>query len=203
MIARAWDQLDTRWQALILREKLLTASGIGLLLVLLLVTTLVDSFRAHQRNEQALHKSQTDTDRARQRTALLASQLNRQPTPPPAATSENLPSLLTQAGVALLTPEDMRQVITALVRRYPHIQLLRFGNLPPTPLGVGKPLLWRHTLELEIAGPYFDVVRYLQALEAYRGVYWEALDYEVKSWPDNRVKVKLFGLGTEEVLLRA
>lgn len=202
-MANAWDQLDARWQALVLREKLLTAGGLGALLLLLLITTVVDGLRDHHRNEQAAQKAHDNAASARQRSALLSSQLATHPAPPPVATAANLPDLLEQSGIALLTPNDMRQVITALVQRYPRVQLLQFGNQPPSPLGAGKPLLWRHTLELEITGPYFDIIRYLQALEAYRGVYWDALDYQVKTWPDNRVKVRLFGLGTEEVLLRA
>lgn len=203
MTASAWERVEARWQALVLREKLLTAGGIGLLLILLLITTVVDTLRGHSRNDQAVAKAQANAASARQRSALLASQLASHPAPTPTATAANLPGLLAQAGVALLTPDEMRQVITTLLRRHPRVRLLNFGNLPPSPIGPGKPLLWRHTLELEVTGPYFDVVRYLQALEGQRGVYWTSLDYEVASWPDNKVKVKLFSLGTEEVLLRA
>lgn len=104
----------------------------------------------------------------------------------------------------LIRPEEMAQVIHEVLAGDYRVKVAALTSHKPEMLqGSGHPALYRHNLTLELSGDYFDIIRYLQALEKKHGMYWQSLHYQVDTYPHNRVIVEIFTISTEEALLRA
>lgn len=62
--------------------------------------------------------------------------------------------------------------------------------------------VYRHSVELEVAGDYFEVLNFLQRLEGLRWrFYWDRLDYEVADYPMGEILLRVYTLSAEEGLL--
>lgn len=62
--------------------------------------------------------------------------------------------------------------------------------------------VFKHSVIVELEGDYFDVVTYLQALEAMPWrFYWQALEYEVTSYPTAKIRMEVYTLSTEQGVL--
>ena len=85
--------------------------------------------------------------------------------------------------------------------------LLQAGNLKLQEMIVEPPVseiggLYKHMVSVKLTGGFFDVVNYLKALEKLEwNFYWEALHYNVQSYPDAEVELKVYTLSTEEIAL--
>lgn len=62
--------------------------------------------------------------------------------------------------------------------------------------------VYRHTVELEVSGDYFEVMNFLRRLEdlSWR-FYWDQLDYEVTDYPRAEMRLRVYTLSAEEGLL--
>lgn len=68
--------------------------------------------------------------------------------------------------------------------------------------GVPSTGVYRHSVELEMAGDYFEVLNFLQRLEGLRWrFYWDRLDYEVADYPMGEILLRVYTLSAEEGLL--
>lgn len=119
----------------------------------------------HLREELQVRASQPDPVRlAREDLARLNGEL---------AQSRRSIAALTGASQGTMS---LAEVLVPFLRRYPNLTLVRTGNIGPDPAGsgaatelrpvaTGAPTLLRQGLELTVAGPYADLVRYVQTLE--------------------------------------
>jgi len=62
--------------------------------------------------------------------------------------------------------------------------------------------VFKHSVAITVRGSYFQVLTYLQALEALPwGFYWEWLEYRVTDYPRGEVVLRVYTLSAEEGLL--
>jgi MSHA biogenesis protein MshJ len=94
---------------------------------------------------------------------------------------------IVEANVDLIAPTEMTRQLEAILVRHPTLRIVGMNASPPKPLvenaGNTKTAaagVYQHGLEVQIEGPYLDLLGYLDALERapYR-LYWRELDLRV------------------------
>lgn len=122
----------------------------------------------------------------------------------------------------LISPQMMSVVVEKMLKGRGKLTLLSLKNMEVIPLMAetvkekdpgnettktsvvdkqnlnNKALLYRHPLQLKLRGRYFEILQYLESLEASgHKFYWDKLEYEVVKYPYAEVVIKLSTLGTE------
>jgi len=107
-----------------------------------------------------------------------------------------------------VSPEEMTSVLEDVVTHHPDIQLTRVVSLPAEPVRIGgekdAPVagLYRHALRVELTGAYFDLMRYLEDLEATDWRFgWRTLEYKVAEYPRAAVVLEIETLSRRSNLL--
>lgn len=93
---------------------------------------------------------------------------------------------ITAANVDLVSPTEMTRQLEAILVRHPTLRFVGMNATGPKPLiegdGTSKSSagVYQHGVEVQIEGPYLDLLGYLEALERapYR-LYWRELDLRV------------------------
>lgn len=96
------------------------------------------------------------------------------------------------AGASTSLPELMRHFL----RRYPALSLVRTGNLAPDSANPARPgAVLRHGQELTVAGPYPELVRFVQTLEtAMPDLRWGQIKLQAEQQPPE-LTVQVFLVG--------
>lgn len=118
----------------------------------------------------------------------------------------------------LIPADAMGQVLNGLLQRDGGVRLVSLRNLAPEPLmadavataredggavkeadaAKGRPLLYRHGIELVVEGDYFDLLKYLTVLEKQE---WRILWSDTRlsaRYPVSRLELKVFTLSLDE-----
>ena len=127
------------------------------------------------------------------------------------ASGEQLIGEVDQDTAGLLPPEKMRAVLQELLRAQPKLRLLSLQSFTePLQLAQAAPqkngalekgaaiepkapvTLYRHGLKISLQGGYFDLLAYLQAIQAsgWR-LHWDSLDYQVGADGPAQAKINL------------
>ncbi len=202
-----------RWQAMVPREQWLTL-GVGFALLGMLYVLLVAdplALRQKQLNGQLqgakarLLEAQTqraELQRKREqdpnlgmRSSLLLAQ----------AEHERLLDGIDHETAALFDPPTMRRVLEDLLRAQPGLNLMAVESFsaPLEVPGEAEPAkdekavapavsLYRHGVRLTLEGGYFELIAYLQAVQAtgWR-LHWQQLDYQVDAGGSGRASIRL------------
>jgi MSHA biogenesis protein MshJ len=129
------------------------------------------------------------------RSALLTAQ----------ASAEQLIGEIDHDTAGLLPPAKMRAVLQELLRAQPKLRLLGLQSFSEplqlataesdkTPAVAAKApvTLYRHGLKISLQGGYFDLLLYLQAIQASGWkLHWDSLDYQVGSDGPAQAKINL------------
>ena len=134
--------------------------------------------------------------------------------------SGQLRGALEDTRKALVAPEKMPALLEAILRRDGRLQLLSLTTLPVADLaehapaeskagaavhaaaagaasGIGS--IYRHGVEITVAGTYPDMVHYMAQLEAMPWqLYWGKANLQVESWPQARLTLTLFTLSLDK-----
>jgi MSHA biogenesis protein MshJ len=213
-------QLQQRWQALAPREQWLVY-GVGLVLVgLLYMQLLADPWALRLDQQKSAYnsveaRSKQSTDALAKLAAALAADPNlsyNNALSLAAASHAQLLEQIDQHTRELVSPKQMRAVLTDLLHAQPGLQLVSLENfsetvqLPPTPVAEGtqpsptapaaapvsEVLLYRHGMRLKLEGNYFDLLRYLQTIQntAWK-LNWESLHYQVGEAGHGKAQISL------------
>lgn len=205
--------LIARWQALAPREQWLVY-GVGLaLLAALYFSLLADPLAARRARDQAARaEAEQRALRAEDQLAALQARLGEDPNQPyrqalQAARAEQqaLQQQIDQRTAALIGPAAMKALLQDLLSRQPALELIELKSFseplqvaaaapatPGQPAVVTPPALYRHGVRLTLAGGYFDLMRYLQAIQQSGWhLHWNALDYQVDTAVDGRARIHL------------
>ena len=96
----------------------------------------------------------------------------------------------------LISPTDMQKLLENLLRRQSGLRLVELRNLS-APLSLPEAqqapsALYRHGLQLTLEGGYFDLVGYLEAVQASGWqLHWSSLDYQVSEAGPGKARVRL------------
>jgi MSHA biogenesis protein MshJ len=221
---RRLSQLLARYDALSLRERVIVAT----LLVLVLVIGWQEIFYSSQSREQKrlraeLGSIQSRTAAQQQQIAVLEAEARRDPN---AQIRRRLAELeqqrnrlnaqLQEKMQGLIEPKQMARVLEAVLTRQTDLKLIRVRNLPTRPLlkaeqGKGKKAagkgpgrkpdvgVYRHGLQIEFEGSYLSTLEYLKALDALPyEFYWDELNLTVDKYPVSRIVITVHTLSLRE-----
>jgi MSHA biogenesis protein MshJ len=96
----------------------------------------------------------------------------------------------------LISPTDMQKLLEDLLRRQSGLRLVELRNLS-APLSLPEAqqapsVLYRHGLQLTLEGGYFDLLAYLEAVQASGWqLHWSSLDYRVGEAGPGKARVRL------------
>jgi MSHA biogenesis protein MshJ len=153
--------------------------------------------RLQQMQGQATQQASDGESELRQRRATL---LDRR---------ERAMAVIGKAQVDLIKPQDMTRQLEAILVRHPTLRIVGMNTSSPKPLvegasgnatGAG---IFQHGLEMQIEGPYLDLLGYLDALERapYR-IYWRELEMKVGTTGMPVTRLAFFTLSRESAWLR-
>ena len=111
----------------------------------------------------------------------------------------------------LLGPAEMTLLLEEVLKSSKALTLLEVNSIAPQvliDLGNSKEKtenllpqikVYSHGVQLTLSGGYFDLLEYLQKLEALpQRFFWRRFDYQVDQYPKARVKIEIYTLSTEK-----
>lgn len=130
---------------------------------------------------------------------------------------QNITALLKERSVNLVSPQEMANLLEAVLADGHPIQLQKLTSLPietlslvsekdqnneqedePSKTVTASPV-YKHGFELVMKGRYTDIYAYLQHLESVsEAFFWDSLDYEVEQYPEAQVRLQVHTLSSEE-----
>ncbi len=116
----------------------------------------------------------------------------------------------------LVSPQAMLGVLEHLLAKHQGVELVSVNKAAPQRFSLAaaggsdaaeqaeKPEaeqeagLYRHDLTVVVKGGFFEVIDYLQALEELpRGFFWDSIDYQVQTYPEAEVSLKIHTLSMD------
>lgn len=206
-------ELSDRFEALSLRERAMIAAAALVSLGMLWLVAVDDRLASAVVKERALLKAARNaadaevtaqqqlrtlhgttsvasltTDRARLQSAL-----------------DTLGEELDQIVRAFVNPKQMPKVLRILLAEQSGVKLMRIESIDPVALTApsGEVTgLFQHGFRIRLNGAYFDIVRFLDALEQspWR-LSWRELDYSVAGYPLAQVDLQVETLSRERSLI--
>lgn len=124
---------------------------------------------------------------------------------------ETATARLNQLYGELITPQQMSQVLTAILQRETALQFVSLSNSPSEPLltGAADPAdaaspsadtqVFKHGLTMVFEGNFLETVQYLRSLERLDGsFFWDSLEFELLEYPNARIRLDIYTLSTEQ-----
>jgi len=114
-----------------------------------------------------------------------------------------------EAQVDLMAPQEMTRQLEAILVRHPTLRFVGMSTMSPKPLventnpSARAAGIFQHGLEVQIEGPYLDLLGYLDALERtpYH-IYWRELEMKVTTNGMPVTRLAFFTLSRESAWLR-
>lgn len=211
LLARYAERIDNGT----LRERVMIFAAAALVLVVVLHSALIAPLRAKQQRlggeiaqkEKELRIVQTELQRLarmreadpdarhRVRSAELRTQL------------AELDRHIAAEQRRFTSPQRMRAVLEEMLERNKRLQLLDLKTLPVKELTVaqgqgGTQRVYRHGVEVTVAGRYLDIYAYLKSLEGTPSqLYWGRAEMSVADYPVSTLKVTVYTLSFDQAWL--
>lgn len=197
-----------------LRERVLMFAAAALIVIFVVNATLIQPLRDTQRRLGA--------DIAQKEAELrtiqggLQSMMQAQRVDPDARNRERIAQLQLEvksldASIAdeqrrFTPPQRMRQVLEEMLERGKRLQVLDMKTLPASDLsatqGQSGRRVFRHGMEITLAGSYLDLYAYLHGLEALpTQLYWGRAELSVAEYPVATLKLTVYTLSFDQAWL--
>lgn len=107
---------------------------------------------------------------------------------------------------ALIQPDKMTQVFKGILLK----NNLKFDSLKNAPASLVKvnkgetddQILYRHSLSLQLQGPYLNGLNYIRKLEQQEWqLYWDELEFQTLEYPIGQLKIRVHTLSTSNKVL--
>lgn len=208
-----WRRTAAKFDALSVRERVMVSAAVMVALLALVYTLMIEpELKKQQRSAAAMLQKQSemraldaqvqgllaaraqDPDRARrERLAQLAGQV------------KELESSINAEERRFTRPAQMRGVVEGVLGRARGVELVELKTLAVTTLSAKESkdrVIYRHGLELTVAGSYLDLLAYLRALEALpTQLYWGALSIDASKYPRVLMKLTVYTLSLDRAWL--
>lgn len=215
-----WEALSARVLGLSLRERVLVLAALLALTWVLADTFVLAPLRLKQqayRQEITAMQAQVAKLEAQRADVIQAGQAdpdagNRARLAELQGKLARLESALRETGRGLVTPQRMPDVLESLLQRNPQVKLVELATLPVSGVLEGGAQgktedaatvgIYKHGYELTLEGRYFDLMRYVQALEAspWR-MLWSGIELQAGEYPKNTLKLTLYTLSLDAAWL--
>lgn len=207
-------QYAERIDSATLRERVMMFFAAALVLVFLAYTALIKPLRDSQRrlsteiaqNERELRTIQGEVQRLarvrdggpdarnRERAVVLRAEL------------ALLDAKIAEEQQRFTPPQQMREVLEEMLEREKRLRLIDLKTLPVTDMsatqGQAGRRVFRHGVELTLAGSYLDLYAYLSALEGLKTqLYWGRAEMSVAEYPVATLKLTVYTLSFDQAWL--
>ena len=197
-----------------LRERALLFGAAALALAYVVNALLIQPLRDTQRrlghevaqSERELRTVQTELQRmARERQADPEAQIRKRAADLRAEVAA-LDARIQQEQRLFTPPQRMREVLEEMLERDKRLRLVDLKTLPVADLaaaqGQSARRVFRHGIELTVAGSYLDLYAYLAALEKIpTQLYWGRVEMSVASYPVATLKLTVYTLSFDQAWL--
>ena len=197
-----------------LRERVLLFLATALVLVFVVNATLIKPLRDAQRrlssdiaqNQRELRTIQSEVQRiARARDGDPDSR-NRERAAALRAEIAAIDGRIGEEQRRFTTPQRMRDVLEEMLQREKRLRLIDLKTLPVTDLaatqGQAGRRVFRHGVELTLAGGYLDLHAYLAALEGLSTqLYWGRAEMSVSQYPVATLRITVYTLSFDQAWL--
>lgn len=197
-----------------LRERVLLFLAAALIVVLVIHGALIKPLRDSQRrlsseiaqNERELRTIQGEVQRLARAREGDPDARNRERVAGLRAEIAALEEQIAEEQRRFTAPEDMRGVLEEILQRDKRLRLIDFKTLPVTDLaatqGQAGRRVFRHGVEMTLAGGYLDLHAYLSALEGLpTQLYWGRVEMSVSEYPVATLKLTVFTLSFDQAWL--
>lgn len=211
LLARYAERIDNAT----LRERVMVFAAAALVLVVTLNAALIAPLRAKQQRlgaeiaqkEKELRIVQTELQRLARVRDSDPDARNRGKA---AELRTQLAELDTQIAAEqrrFTSPQRMRAVLEEMLERNKRLRLLDLKTLPVKELTIARPQggphrVYRHGVEVTVAGRYLDIYAYLKSLEDTPSqLYWGRAEMSVADYPVSTLKVTVYTLSFDQAWL--
>ena len=197
-----------------LRERVLLFLAAALILVFLFYSALINPLRDSQRrlsSNNAQHERELRTIQGEMQRMVSARDgdadaRNRDRAAALRAEVAALDTRIAEEQRRFTTPQRMRDVLEEMLQRVKRLRLVDLKTLPVTDLaatqGQAGRRVFRHGVELTLAGSYLDLHAYLSALEGLSTqLYWGRAEMSVAEYPVVTLKLTVYTLSFDQAWL--
>ncbi len=197
-----------------LRERVLVFLATALILVYVLNAVLITPVRDEQRrltvsiaqNERELRTIQGEVQRLVRARASDPDVRNRERAAVLRAEIADLDGRIAEEQRRFTTPQRMRDVLEEMLQREKRLRLIDLKTLPVADMSAsqaqGERRVFRHGVELTLAGSYLDLHAYLAALEGLSTqLYWGRAEMSVAQYPVATLKLTVYTLSFDQAWL--
>jgi MSHA biogenesis protein MshJ len=197
-----------------LRERALLFLAAALILVFVLYSILIKPLRDSQRqlsseivqNERELRTIQSEVQRMVRARGGDPDARNRERAAALRAELVALDARISTEQLRFTTPQRMRDVLEEMLQREKRLRLIDLRTLPVVDLaasqGQAGKRVFRHAVELTLAGSYLDLHAYLSALEGLSmQLYWGRAEMSVTEYPVATLKLTVYTLSFDQAWL--
>lgn len=211
-LKQAWAVFDKRFTSLHPRERLLAAlTAVALVLFVGWQVAVAPALQQADQDRQQVDRLAAEANELQQQLAETQSALVNDPNDALKTQQQQRQARLDRAqqrlealAANLISPEGMVALLRQMLSRQDGLSLVSVAHAPAEAVAVSsdaeqQPGLYRHAVTLTLRGRYFDLVEYLQALEALDSrLGWSAVRYEVTEWPEGQLQIRLVTLSLSE-----
>jgi MSHA biogenesis protein MshJ len=230
-VKRLWQRYSGQFDALTVRERVMVFGAAATMLIAFAYVFFLDVESAAQRRfASTLAQRQAEMKALQDQTVQLIDARGQDPDRATKQRTAELGAELAKidAGIAaeerkFTAPGQMRSVVEGLLGRNRAVTLMTMRTLPVTSVadaradaGGAKPaagvkpapatsadrLIYRHGIELTVAGAYLDLLAYVRDLEALpTQLYWGALEIDAGMYPKVVMKLTVYTLSLDRAWL--
>ncbi|WP_076589458.1 MSHA biogenesis protein MshJ [Vibrio ostreicida] len=205
-----WRLLNKRFVVLSLREKWLITGGGLLVIALAALTMMIDptlessrglskQLGAVTKNVEGLH-NEIEVIQAK-----LASDPNQNidvEFKRLLMESQQLSEQLAKVVETLISPSQMAQLLEQVLLETRGLRLVGLESIGAESItgnGENQTGYYLHPVKIELTGPYFAILAYLDTLESLPvNYFWRSFSYTVESYPKARLILEVYTLGTRQ-----
>jgi MSHA biogenesis protein MshJ len=209
-VKRYADRVD----AMSLRERVLIFLAVAVVLVAFVDSALLEPILKRQKANSQRIQQQQDEIRAMQAQVQAYAQARsgdgasgkRQRFDKGGSELAALDREIAEKQRGLVTPERMAKMLSEIVRRDPDIELVSLRTLAATGLasawGSALSGIYRHGIEVAVAGSYFKTLNYVSQLERLPAkIFWGNMELQAGAYPKVTLKITLYTLSPEKTWL--
>ncbi|SPM19715.1 type II secretion system protein GspM [Vibrio cholerae] len=207
-----WQNFESRFSALSQREKvLITLCGSVLIVMMLLLVLIEPALKQGQARQLQMQTLTSSNQQLQGEIMALQAQLAKNPDQELdvelsqlTLQSQEISELLAAKMTSMVAASEMPNLLESVLKQGQQLKLVSLESLPAEPIvrakeSVSESEYYIHPVRMELTGSYFAIRDYLQALEALPvKYYWRHFHYRVESYPQARVILEVYTLGSRE-----
>lgn len=208
-----WQKLCDKTAQLQMREKLIVFLGVLFLLVWLGLTLfIIPAYQEIKASEKQIADEYRQVATTEQQIQIYQDALKEDPDVAVTQSINSIKKSLSELEKNLdvltsdfISPNKMRNVLTALLQSEKKIKVTRFSAMAAVEMDIaGIPdsagiTLYQHGLKLSVVGSYFDLQRYVKRLETLPWrFYWKTFSYKVQEHPQATLEIEITTISNNE-----